>query len=228
MTTLVVLQPGYLPWLGYFDQMRRADVFIHYDDVRFDKNGWRNRNRIKTQSGPQWLSVPVRHGDHTINQVQIDQSRPWPRKHMESLRQAYGAAPYAARYLPELAEILVETQWSSLVELDLCLIERMCGWVGLRRPTLLSSQLGIGGERSERLLNLCRHVGATTYLSGDAASAYLDMDLFHRAGIRVEWQTYRHPIYPQLHGDFVPYLSALDLILNVGPDSLDVIASGGP
>ena len=104
----------------------------------------------------------------------------------------------------------------------------MCAWLGLRRTILRSSQLGIGGERSGRLLALCRHVGADTYLSGDAAQSYLDLDLFHEAGIRVEWQEYRHPRYPQLHGDFVPYLSALDLILNAGPDSLGIIASGRP
>ena len=101
MTTLVVLQPGYLPWLGYFDQMRRADIFIHYDDVQYDKNGWRNRNRIKTQAGVHWLSVPVRHGNRLITETEIEPGRPWPRKHMESLRQAYGAAPHARRPLGE-------------------------------------------------------------------------------------------------------------------------------
>ena len=109
VTTVVVLQPGYLPWLGFFDQMRRADVFVYYDDVQYDKHGWRNRNRIKTQDGPQWLTVPVRHGGQgfpRIIDVEIDGRTPWARKHVASVRQAYARAPFLQRYLPELEELL--------------------------------------------------------------------------------------------------------------------------
>lgn len=228
MTTLVVLQPGYLPWLGYFDQLRRADVFIHYDDVQFDKNGWRNRNRIKTANGVQWLSVPVRHGLDRLTDIAIDNRRDWRRKHLAGVAQAYAGAPFVGRYLPELEEVLGGRQWDRLVDLDIALVERMCAWLGLERQIVRSSELDVAGERSERLLALCRHVGATTYLSGDAARSYLDLEMFRDAGIRVEWQSYRHPTYAQRHGEFVPYLSALDLIFNCGPDSLSVIASGWP
>ena len=225
--TIAVLQPGYLPWLGFFDQLHRADVFVYYDDVQYDKHGWRNRNRIKTQSGPLWLTVPVRHGSEfpRIVDVEIDVRTPWPRKHVASIRQAYARAPFLDRYLPALETLLLQP-WKRLVDLDIACAALMAGWFGLDKRIERSSRLGVGGDRSGRLVNLCRHFGATRYLSGDAARDYLDMPLFEEHGIRVEWQEYVHPTYPQLHGAFVPYLSALDLLLNCG-DEAALIAFGG-
>ncbi len=227
MTTVAVLQPGYLPWLGFFDQVRRADVFVYYDDVQFDKHGWRNRNRIKTQTGPAWLTVPVRHsgrGFPTILDVEIDAGAPWARKHIASIRQAYARAPFVDRYLPAL-EHLLRHDWQRLVDVDIACAALIADWLGLATRIERSSTLDIGGERSERLINICRRFGATRYLSGDAAQAYLDVALFASAGIEVEWQHYAHPIYPQLHGSFVPYLSAVDLVLNCG-DEAPAIAFG--
>lgn len=224
--TIVVLQPGYLPWLGFFDQMRRADVFVYLDDAQYDKHGWRNRNRIKSQSGPQWLSVPVRHrglGFPRILDVEIDNQTTWARKHVSSIRQAYARAPHLADYLPALEEILGR-RWERLVDLDLALSTRMAGWLGLSTRVERSSSLGLATERSERLLEICSRFGAGRYLSGNAAQDYLDVPLFERHGIAVEWQDFAHPVYPQLHGAFVPYLSALDLLLNCGPRSGDVLA----
>ncbi len=221
MTTVAVLQPGYLPWLGFFDQLRRADVFVYYDDVQYDKHGWRNRNRIKTQNGPLWLTVPVRHGGERlprIHDVEIDARTPWARKHVASIRQAYAHAPFLDRYLPALEELL-QPKWERLVDLDIACVDLMADWFGLRRRIERSSVLGIGGDRSERLVNICRHFGASTYVSGDAAQTYLDVNLFERHGITVEWQRYPHPAYPQLHGAFVPHLSALDLLFNCGDES---------
>ncbi|NOT24849.1 MAG: WbqC family protein [Acidobacteria bacterium] len=227
-TTIVVLQPGYLPWLGFFDQLHRADVFVYYDDVQYDKNGWRNRNRIKTQSGPLWLTVPVLHsgtGFAKILDVEIDRRTPWARKHLASVRQAYARAPFVDRYLPEL-ETLLQREWTHLVDLDLACVDLMARWLHLQPRIERSSRLGINGDRSERLVNICRHFGATTYVSGDAAQTYLDVELFARHGIAVEWQRYTHPVYPQQHGAFVPYLSALDLLLNCG-DEAPLIAFPG-
>jgi WbqC-like protein family len=227
--TLVVLQPGYLPWLGFFDQMRRSDIFVFYDDVQFDKHGWRNRNRIKSPAGPHWLTVPVRHEGlgQLILEVEIDNRQPWVRKHVGAIRQFYAGAAHLKRYLPEL-EALFERRWERIVDLDLALIEQMCRWLGLSRRTVRSSELTVGGERTERLLNLCLHFGASRYLSGDSAKEYLDVDLFARHGVRVEWQGYRHPVYPQQHGEFVPYLSALDLLLNCGDESAAILSGDAP
>jgi hypothetical protein len=228
MTTLVVLQPGYIPWLGFFDQMRRSDVFIYYDDVQFDKNGWRNRNRIKIQNSAQWLSVPVRQSGRTgqrICDVEIVRPQPWAQRHLRSIREAYAQAPFLKLYYEEIAEIL-QRDWQLLVELDIAVVALMCRWLGLDRRILRSSELNIAGGKSERLINLCRHVGADRYLSGNSAGDYLDTGLFAAANIAVEWQDYVHPSYPQLHGAFVPFMSTLDLLFNVGPGSLEVVARG--
>ena len=223
--TLVVLQPGYLPWLGFFDQMRRSDIFVFYDDVQFDKNGWRNRNRIKSPSGPHWLTVPVRVASlsQRIYETEIDTRQPWARKHLGTIKQFYGKAPYLKRYLPELEELLMGRTWERLIELDVAVIELLCGWLGIKREMARSSELGIEGERSERLLNICLAMGASRYLSGNAAKVYLDTEMFTRHGIEVLWQDYEHPVYPQQHGEFVPFLSALDLVLNCGDESTAII-----
>jgi hypothetical protein len=226
VTTLVVLQPGYLPWLGYFDLLNKADVFVHYDDVQFDKNGWRNRNRVKGARGPVWLTVPVRHSGRAgqpILDVEIDDHQNWRHKHLATISQFYARAPYVQAILPKLTELL-KRPWCRLVELDLAIIDWLAAELGIVTDRNRASQLGIGGDQSGRLLNLCRHFGATRYLSGDAARDYLDVARFSAAGIEVHWHNYAHPRYDQLHGTFVSHLSVLALILNMGPDSLEVLS----
>lgn len=223
--TLVVLQPGYLPWLGFFDQMRASDVFVYYDDVQFDKHGWRNRNRVKSPAGPHWLTVPVRHhgrGQPSILDVEIEPRTPWARKHVGTLRQFYAKAPYLKKYLPALEELLMRP-WTHIVDLDLAVVDMMARWLSLTPNLHRSSALGIEGEQSERLLRVCQHFGATRYLSGSAARNYLDCALFQRHGIQVEWQDYQHPVYPQQYGAFVPFLSAVDLVFNCGDSSRSIL-----
>lgn len=223
--TLVVLQPGYLPWLGFFDQMRRADVFVYYDDVQYDKHGWRNRNRIKTPSGPLWLTVPVLHhglGQPLILDAVIDTRSGWARKHVSSIRQYYAKAPYLKRLLPELEELL-QRPWTHLVDLDVAVVDLMRRWLGIRTPIHRASQLGVSGGQSERLVNLCRHFGAARYLSGSAARDYLDVRAFDAVGTEVIWQEYAHPAYPQQFPPFVGHLSAIDLLLNCGDESAAIL-----
>ena len=225
--TLAVLQPGYLPWLGFFDQMRRSDVFVYYDDVQFDKHGWRNRNRVKAPSGPLWLTVPVRHhGKPRILDVEIDERAPWARRHTGTIRQFYARAPFLDRYIGPLEEILLRP-WTKLVDLDIAVAARMADWLEVRTQIERSSCLEIDGERSVRLVRICQRFGATRYLSGNAAQAYLDVELFATNGIEVVWQDFRHPTYPQQHGDFVPYLSAMDLLLNCGERSSAILVGEG-
>jgi hypothetical protein len=227
---LAVLQPGYLPWLGYFDQANRADVFVHYDDVQYDKHGWRNRNRVKsTQGAPHWLSVPVlRSGKDwpKVMDVEIDQRSNWPRKHLGTLQQFYGKAPFFQRYFPEVEKVLT-APYTKLVDLNLALTASLFACLGLERETARSSALDIPGEKTDRLISLCRHFKATHYLTGDAARDYLDTGAFERAGVKVVWQEYQHPEYPQGAPPFVPYLSIIDLLLNCGPESLQILAAGG-
>jgi hypothetical protein len=172
--------------------------------------------------------VPVRINalSQQILETEIDNRQPWARKHIGSIKQFYARAPYLKRYLPDLEELLLGRRWELLIDLDLAVIKTLCDQLGISRRMLRSSELGISGERSQRLLNLCRHFGARRYLSGTAAQDYLDVDLFAQNGIEVEWQNYEHPIYPQQHGDFVPYLSVIDLLLNCGDESASIIAQG--
>lgn len=222
---MAVLQPGYLPWLGFFDQMARADVFVLYDDVQFDKNGWRNRNRIKSPHGPHWLSVPVnvKLGESLFD-VRIDNTKPWAKKHIATIEQFYRKAPFSPVYLP-VVEGIISQPWERIVELDVALILQLKLWLGIESEVVRASELNVQGDRNERLINLCLHFGATRYLSGNAAQSYLDLPSFEQHGIEVSWQNYSHPVYEQQGDDFVPYLSVLDLLLNCGDGSRNIIAS---
>jgi hypothetical protein len=225
VTTVAILQPGFLPWLGFFDQMIRSDVFVYYDDVQFDNHGWRNRNRVKGPSGPLWVTVPTLHSGRQgqrILDTEIDNSKNWGRKILATVRQNYGRAPYLASYLPEFERLLAQP-WRYLADLDVAAADLMCRWFDIKRPVFRSSRLGIGGGKSSRLLAICNHFSATKYLSGNAAQAYLDMQLFEKAGITIEWQNYSHPAYPQLHGNFISHLSALDMVFNTGPLSISIL-----
>lgn len=226
MTTLVVLQPGYLPWLGYFDLMNKADVFIHYDDVQFDKHGWRNRNRVKGPNGTVWLTVPVLHSGRfgqSLIDVEIDNRQDWRRKHLLTLRQSYARASFVHTILLRLQEIL-QRPWLRLVDVDLAIIEWLATELGISPQFHRSSLLNVGGDRNHRLINFCRYFGASRYISGNAAREYIDLRLFTAAGIELIWHDYSHPTYPQQHNGFIPYLSVLDLLLNVGINSLEVLS----
>jgi len=222
---VVILQPGYLPWLGFFDQFLQSDLFVYLDDVQFDRRGWRHRNRIKSPTGIQWLTVPVlSKGRFTqsIRDTRIDSTRPWQRKHLGSLRACYGQAPYFDSYFPDI-ERLVGRQWTFLLDLDLALIHTLLDWLDLHRPTRLASNIGCEGHGTQRIADLCHAVGATEYLSGETGIAYLDETLLNSNGIALRYQRYAHPIYSQLFGPFVSHLSVVDLLFNHGPDSLAVV-----
>ena len=221
----VILQPGYLPWLGFFDQMARADVFVVYDDVQYTKRDWRSRNRIKTADGIRWLTVPVlskgrRH--QMIHEAKINTERDWIHKHLASIKMDYAHATYFRSYFLSLKNILGDDH-TSLLNLNMNLITCLKEALGLQTDLVFSSELHVKGKGTERLVRICRELGADEYLTGDAAADYLDEELFRRNQIKVEYHCYEHPIYPQLHGEFVPYLSVIDLLFNCGPDSLDVV-----
>lgn len=229
MPSVVILQPSYLPWLGYFEQLVYADVFVFYDDVQYDKHGWRNRNRIKTPQGPQWLTVPVltrgRTGE-TIHAARIDNRGPWARKHLAALQTYYARAPFFQLLRAEL-ELELLRGWESLAELDEALIRGLNRLLGIATPLYRASELGIQGGQTERLVRICQHFEADRYFTGGAARCYLDTAQFERAGIAVEFQEYRHPVYRQLHGDFLSHLSVVDLIANEGATSLPILCTKG-
>lgn len=229
MKRIGILQPGYLPWLGFFEQVARCDVFVLYDDVQYDKGGWRNRNRIKIPGGPHWLTVPVLlKGRETpqVRETRVNTAQYWASTHVKTLAQYYSKAPYFQRYFPEFSELLGHP-WEFLAPLDRAVIEWLCGAFGIRTPLVWSSELGLAGDRLERLAAIVRHFGGSVFYEGAAGRNYIPVDFFSERGVEVVFQDYAHPVYPQLHGPFVSHLSALDLLFNVGPDSLAVILGEG-
>lgn len=221
-----ILQPGYLPWLGFFEQLYRSDVFVIYDDVQYDKNGWRNRNRVKTANGIQWLTVPVllKYNDHPqICEVRIDNNTKWRKKHLETIRQSYARTPFFKQYF-ELFESTFTRDWEYLIDLDIHLIKMLAQALGIPEKLMIrSSTLDIEGDRVDRLIKLCNHFGADTFYEGASGINYIDPTEFQQNGIMVQFQEYHHPEYAQLYGDFVPYLSVLDLLFNCGYNSLDIL-----
>lgn len=220
-----ILQPSYLPWLGYFEQISRADVFVFYDDVQFEKGSWRNRNRIKTPQGPHWLTVPVLTKGldfPPINEVRVNYAEHWQKKHLRTLAQYYSKAPHYADYAPALADI-IDHPWGHLCELNIALIRHLAAELGITTPFLLSSELGIPGSGAPRLVEILAHLGGTVFYEGAAGRDYIDESLFTARGMRVDFQDYKHPVYEQLYGGFVPFLSVVDLLFNHGPNSLSIL-----
>jgi hypothetical protein len=218
--TLVIEQPSYIPWLGYFDLLAQADVWVWYDDVQYTRRDWRNRNRVDVDGRPTWLTVPVRSGPRSatrICDVEIDASRPWPRRHLETLRHCYSRAPHFREVIPVVEASLLAGH-SHLAPLVIELNEALCRLLGLTPAFQRSSELeGIEGARQERLLQICRRLRASTYLSGPAAHNYIAPGAFRRAGIELRYIVYQYPPYERGGAPFVPGLSILDALCWMGP-----------
>ena len=224
-----VHQPQYLPWLGYFDKIDKADVFCFLDNVQYKKNEWQNRNRIKTSAGWQWLTTPVRFQfPEKICEVKINNAVNWRRKHLQAMVTNYRKAPYFSELI-EMFERIYATEWEYLADLNIEVIRSILIRLGLeRKTTILASDLTLRNDPNDRLIDICRSLGCDTYLAGAAGADYMDLGRFAEAGIRVVFQEFNHPRYPQLFGDFVPRLSVVDLLFNCGPQSVRHIRQSAP
>lgn len=224
---IAIHQPHYLPWLGYVAKWAAADLLVLLDTVHYEKNGFQNRNRVKTREGARWLTVPVRARlGMPIHDVPIAGTDAWARRHFTTITQEYAHAPYLGRFRDELAA-LYEATWTHLVPVAVASARLLAGGLGIRTPVRLASDLGAtSADPTGRLVDLCRAVGGTTYLAGPDAARYLDRKAFGDAGIAIVQQRYEHPEYGQLHGPFVPFLSTLDILLMHGDDALPIIRAG--
>jgi len=224
---VAIHQPHYLPWLGYLAKWAAADVLIFLDTVQYEKNGWQNRNRINSKTGPQWLTVPVHAPLGTpIREVRIDGQQPWSRRHLRAIEHAYGASPHFARHADAIEDLYLRP-WTHLVPLAFESAGWLAGAVGITVPARLASELNVTAvDRTARLVALCQAVGGTTYLAGRDGVRYMDLPRFAEAGIEVRVQQYEHPEYPQISGKFVPFLSALDVLLTHGDAALAILRSG--
>jgi len=228
---VTVHQPHFTPWLGYLHRMAQADLFIVLDHVQFERGNYQNRTMIRMNGEPRWLTVPVvqRSQKERIIEKQIDNTladtpRWWSMAHFQTIRQAYREARYLGLYAPTLRQIL-ETRWTHLVELNAAMLEFLRDAFAIRTKIVRSSELQAEGAKSELILNLCRAVGADTLLAGLGGSRdYLDKAEFERHGVRIEYQQFEHPVYPQCGGGpFSKGLSSLDLLLNCGPASRELL-----
>ena len=224
-------QPHYLPWLGYLDKLGKSDVFVLMDDLQFEAQNYQNRQRLKLSDGPAWITVPLAHGAQSdlINEKRIvDCGSPkqhWQHRHWQTLVTHYGRAPFFDHYAAELKDVYTRP-WTSLLELDLHMLKLARRWLDIKTPVIRSSGLGLAGTKTDRLIDMCKKLGARCYLTGSGGSTgYLDAEKMGRSGIGVIWQHFVHPAYPQRyprHG-FASHLGFLDLLLNCGPASRDIL-----
>lgn len=224
-------QPSYLPWLGYFDKLAKADLFVIMDHLQFEAQNFQNRNRIKLNTGPAWVTVPLERGSQTdtiLDKKIQNTSSPkehWQRRTWLTIENNYRRAPYFEMYAEELKDVYTRP-WEKLIDLDMHMLQLACKWLGIHRPIIRSSTLELEGQKTDMLIDMCRKVNADAYLTGSGGSQdYLDAEKMGRHGIGVHWQQFEHPTYPQryAHLGFVPNLAFLDLLLNCGPDSRNIL-----
>ena len=223
-------QPNLLPWIGYFYKMSVSDRFILLDDVQYNRRSITSRVKIKSQNGPVWLTVPVKKKGRyhqLISEVELEPGTHWKNKVLGTLQACYGKAPHYKVYFSSLAEI-IEQDHQMLADLNIALIRWLARVFEIKTPMVLSSGLtGVDGESTNRLIDICRLMGADQYLSGFGGQKYQQQELFQTANIDMLIYDFNHPQYPQMWGEFESGLSALDMLFNVGAESADIITKIG-
>jgi len=216
-------QPHYLPWLGYIDKIDRADTFVILDNVQYKKNDWINRNKIKTARGSQWLTVPVTyHHPEKINQVTIDNKTNWAKKHFHALITNYSKSSAFEEHFPFFDD-LYSRKWEYLTELNIHIINYIIKVFGIKTQVVMASRLDLSEEPTERLIDICSQLKGDSYLSGSHGQNYMDMGKFEKANIKIATQDFRHPVYPQLYGEFLPNMAFVDILFNLGSRGIEMI-----
>lgn len=229
---LSVHQPQYIPWLGYFDKIARSDAFVFLDCVQYKEREFQNRNKIRTKDGWIWLTVPVATkglGRQNIQDVKIDNSFPWRKEHLGSIKAWYGRAPFFDKYFSFFEETYGR-EWEILCEINIHVIEYLLKELSISTPVHFESKCDISSKKTDRIIEICGKIKADTYLSGIGGKEYLETEKFTASGVELRYQDFTHPAYRQQFmkdkGDFIPYMSILDLLFNEGPRSGDILASG--
>jgi WbqC-like protein family len=212
-------QSNYLPWKGYFDIIHDVDLFFFYDDVKYTKDDWRNRNIVKMGGSLRWITIPI--GKEAVKQRICDVPIPsssWQLKHWRTLNQCYSKCQHFARYAAYFEEFYCRHTWTNLSEMNQVLIRQVCTWLGMDVVFGDSRDLHLTGAKQERVLDFVEKVGATSFLAGPAARAYLDPAEFARRNTALHFKTYQYPEYPQGMGAFFHNVSIVDLLFRFGPD----------
>ncbi len=229
--TAAIMQPTYLSWIGYIDLIDMVDIFVFLDDVQFEKQSWQQRNRIRTPNGLEWITVPVRikgRFGQLINEVSIDPVK-FPLKHFKQLKQNYSRASFFKNYFDDFKNIVIEAcQSQHLCNLNIEVIKRICSNLGITTEFVRSSEIGVEGKKSERLVNLLKALEISTYISPQGSYGYIkeEYNWFKENRIAVNFTSYDHPEYRQVYSPFMPYTSIVDLLFNEGDASLNIIRSG--
>ena len=212
-------QPNYLPWLGFFDKMQRADIFIIEDNIQYEQQGFTNRNKILTADGVRWLSVPIEHANkpQLIGEVKIaNKGVPdWENRHWLTLKHSYCKAPFWSQYSDFFQETY-EQHWDLLMDLNMHLIKGLMGFLAIDKPLVFSSTLGAEGKKTELVIAQCKKVGADVQLAGKGGKDYIDAERFAQEGIKLVFQDFHHPVYTQTLEGFVPNLSVVDYLFCTG------------
>lgn len=219
-----IIQSNYIPWRGYFDFISEVDLFIFLEDVQYTSRDWRNRNKIKTPQGLQWLSVPVKHQSQKqlINETLINYSEGWQKKHFKSFENNYAKSPFVSD-AKQILEECFSYEDETISQLNVRMTTVICKYLNIETKLVVSSDYNTCGARQEKLINLVKAVGGNSYLSGPAAKDYIDEKGFKEANIELSYKEYDYEAYPQLWGDFEGAVTILDLIANCGPDSKNYI-----
>lgn len=220
-----IRQPGYLPHMGFFKKIQSCDKFVFLDDVQYERSDWDNRNKIRTFDDSMWLTIPVYNKfGQKLNEVKISYETNWQNKHRRSIELNYRKAPYFEKYWKDIDKIL-ETKWERLIDLNFALIEYLMTQLDITTETMKSSTMEIGTIGSQRLLDICKKLQATTYISGEMGKDYLDETIFEDNKIKVIYENFQHPVYNQIHGKFIPNMSIIDLLFNEGDRSKMILES---
>lgn len=222
-----VHQPEYIPWLGFFDKLARCDIYVIYDDAQFQHGGFHNRNRIRTPERWEWLTVPINHGHpQIIKSVKIS-GELWKNKHLCSIRRHYLKTPYFSKYYPLIKNALMFNH-ELLIGLNLHIIGTFAEILGINTKMIRSSEFPyVGVEKNEKLVSMCKFLGADTYLSGSGGKNYVKEEIFDNAKIKLQWHSYEHPKYKQGFSGFEPNMSIIDLLFNEGPNAKEILLTGG-
>jgi len=225
---LTAHQPVYLPWLGLFHKIAISDAFCYFDDVQYLVKDWNNRNKIKTQSGEIWLTVPVltkEYREKPIRLIEINNSVDWRKKHWKSIYLSYKKTTYFNKY-SDFFEDVYKKEWQYLTELNEYMLKWFLKELGIKVKYYKASELNFVGYKSDLVLDMCKKLGADLYIFGALGKDYAKEGDFAKEGIKIYFQDYKHPVYPQLYGNFLPYISIIDLLFNCGPKSFEILMEG--
>jgi hypothetical protein len=224
---VAIHQPNFLPWLGYFHKMKNSEIFVFLDNVQFTKNSFQNRVKIKTSQGAAWLTVPVLHSfGQSTNEVRINKRENWREKHLKTFKLNYKKSGYFDPVFELLRSIYLRTEWETMAEFNIALIRRICEYLEITTTFVSASSLDLRGAKTELLIEIVRKVNGDTYLSGKGGAGYQDEERFRNESIRLIYDSFDHPKYPQLWNDFINGLSIVDLLFNCGPESVKYLATG--